>query len=156
MKIILILITIIAALSCSNKKTSENYEIVNTYNFDWLQGSWIRTNDDIGKQTFENWEKIDSNNYIGLGCTLMKSDTTFKEDLRLIRNNGSWTFEVRGVNTEMTPFTIIEQTDTSFLCENQKNEFPKRIEYIFHNKTLTAKISDEKMEIPFIFEKIEK
>lgn len=155
MKNTIIILSILFLCSCSNQNKNESDETLKVFNLDWLQGKWIRTNDGIGKQTFETWEKIDSHNYIGLGCTLENSDTTFKENLRLTKINNTWTLEVRGVNAEMTPFVFIEQTDSSFICENQKNDFPKKIEYLYHNKTLTAKISDENMEIPFIFEKVE-
>ena len=117
-------------------------------------GNWTRTNDKIGRQTFESWQKIDSDNYIGLGYTLENSDTIFKENLRIIRINNIWKLEVRGVNLEMTPFYFTKQTDTSFICENQANEFPKKIEYSISKNILRAIISDDNSEIPFIFEKL--
>ncbi len=153
MKIFIVIIAIFFSQSCSNTGNIEIDKTKKTFSLDWLQGEWIRTNDEIGKHTFENWQKIDSHNYVGLGCTLENSDTTFKENLKLTKINGTWTLEVRGVNSNMTPFIVIEQTDSSFICQNPTNDFPKNIEYLFHNNILTARISDEKTEIKFIFGK---
>lgn len=153
MKYFIIITLILFSQSCFKTKNIEIDKTKKTFTPDWIQGKWIRTNDKIGKQTFETWQKKDSLNYVGLGFTLENSDTTFKENLKLTKNNGTWTLEVRGVNSDMTPFVIIEQTDSSFVCENSKNDFPKKIKYKFHKNILTAKISDEKMEIDFIFRK---
>jgi len=135
------------SLSCSQKNITQD-------DFDWLIGSWIRTIDKEENITYESWSKISNIEYKGLGCTLRKSDTIFKEHLRLIKINENWSFEVTGVNENPTLFLVTEQTENSFVCENKINEFPKIIEYSLQDNVLLAKISDGDTEISFPFEKI--
>ena len=127
--------------SCSEKET----------NFDWLLGSWERTNAKEGTKTFEYWSKKSNTEYIGLGCTLKATDTVFKENLRLLKINSIWNIEVTGVNESPTFFKFTKQTTTSFSCENKQNEFPKRIDYSFDRNNLNAVIADDSTEISFVF-----
>lgn len=119
--------------------------------FDWLIGSWQRTNNTEGTKTYEYWYKNSNTEYIGLGCTLKRSDTVFKEDIRLYKHDEIWNFEVVGVNKTSTTFKLISKNDGSFICENKTNDFPKTIHYALENKTLIAVISDGSNKIPFIF-----
>ncbi len=155
MKQLLSIILIITAVSCTQKNTKDKTATesdVTDYNLDWLTGSWMRKNDDAGKKTFEQWSKRSTEEYVGLGYTLQDKDTVFKEDLRLIKINGNWNLEVTGVNENPTLFVFTDQSQNSFVCENEANEFPKKIEYVLKNKTLTATISAGDTKIPFIFE----
>jgi hypothetical protein len=119
--------------------------------FDWLIGSWERTNNTEGTKTYEYWYKNSNTEYIGLGCTLKRSDTVFKEDIRLYKQDESWNFEVVGVNETPTIFKIISKKEGGFTCENKVNDFPKIIRYALENDQLIAVISDDSNEIPFIF-----
>jgi len=147
-KMIFIIAFILTFPACNksdqNKSTPKN-------NFDWLIGSWERTNDKPPKQTFEKWEKLSVDEYIGLGYTLEKTDTVFKEYLRIFKQKNNWIYEVTGVNENPTLFSFDEFSDTSFSCTNYKNEFPKKIKYIISNDTLTAEISGNGNYIQFIF-----
>jgi len=51
-------------------------------------------------------------------------------------------------------FKFTSQTDTSFVCENPKNEFPKKITYYKENKLLKAQVSSEDFKINFVFQKL--
>lgn len=66
MKIPVILLVLLISFSCSSR------------NFDWLCGNWVRTNDEEGYRTYENWMKNSNTEYIGLGCTLQDGDTVLK------------------------------------------------------------------------------
>ncbi|MFH1321993.1 MAG: DUF6265 family protein [Bacteroidota bacterium] len=157
MKYLISILIILSSISCSqnNSRDKSLAEHSNaTYDFDWLVGSWIRTNDEVGKKTFEYWTKKSIEEYIGFGCTIQNSDTIFKEDLRLIKINEDWNFEVTGVNKNPTLFLFTNQTENSFVCVNENNEFPKRIEYSVDDSVLVANISDKNTEIPFFFEKL--
>ena len=146
MKKITGILIILLSMSCSQKN-------ITRHNFDWLIGSWIRTNDKEGNITYEHWTKISSVEYKGLGCTLQNSDTIFKEQLRLFKINEKWSLEVSEVNENPTLFLLTNQTENSFASENEFNEFPKIIEYSVDGNVLLAKISDGNTEISFIFEK---
>ena len=79
----------------------------------------------------------------------------FKENLRLIKINGIWNYEVTGVHEKPVLFAFTSQTTNSFVCENQKNEFPKVIKYTLMRDTLRAVISADETRISFIFTKIQ-
>lgn len=121
--------------------------------FDWLLGSWERTNNSEGTKTYEYWSKKSDTEYIGLGCTLKNSDTIFKETIRLNKHDGLWSFDVVGVNEGTTIFKCTAITELSFSCENKVNDFPKTIQYSFEGDALKAVISDGTNEIPFLFKK---
>ena len=121
--------------------------------FDWLLGDWQRMNDRPGRSTFEHWTRISSSEYQGLGYTLRNGDTIFKEHMKLHGDKGKWIFEVSGVNEDPTQFLVTLKAHKRFTCENEKNEFPKFIEYSLVDKTLMAKISGDGQEVLFSFEK---
>ena len=155
MKKLLAIFLFIGLLACNQNNTNSNTEeSTSTPSLDWLLGDWKRTNDKEGKQTFEHWEKISDEAYLGLGFTLQEKDTVFKENMKLFPIDGVWNLEVTGVNENATYFHFTNQTKNSFVCENPNNEFPKKIEYQFLDKKLKAKISGGEMEVAFDFEKI--
>ena len=58
------------------------------------------------------------------------------------------------VNEKPILFKFMQQTDTSFVCENPKNQFPKKIKYWLENKQLKAAVSSDKFKVDFVFDKI--
>jgi hypothetical protein len=144
LKYILIILAVLLSITCTK---------TNVENPDWLLGKWQGVNNSGGRQTFEIWEKSGNELYMGTGYTLQCQDTVFKEDLRLIKINGIWNYEVSGVHEQPVLFTFTSHNNYSFICENHENNFPKVIQYTLANDTLRAIISDEKSEIPFIFTK---
>ena len=126
---------------------------VNT--FDWLLGSWKRSNDQPGLQTFEHWEKISEEELLGSGFTLKESDTVWRESIRLRKTEDSWNFEVTGQGEEQaTIFKLTKIEMESFTCENKANEFPKKIRYAKVEKGLNAVISGDGKVILFQFSKL--
>ena len=115
----------------------------------WLYGNWERTNDVDDKKTYEFWSK----DFIGLGFTLKESDTVFKEHMRIITKSDTLYLEVSGVHETPILFQFTSQTDSSFTCENPKNEFPKKITYVMDNKQLKAEVSAGDFKIDFVFQK---
>jgi hypothetical protein len=111
-------------------------------------------NDRPGRNTFEHWTRISPSEYQGLGYTLRNGDTIFKEYLKLHADKGTWVFEVSGVNEDPTLFLVTNKARRSFTCENEKNEFPKIIEYTLVDKMLVARISGAGQEVLFSFEKL--
>ena len=49
--------------------------------------------------------------------------------------------KVESVNDTATLFKLTQQTDSSFVCKNPKNEFPKTIQYYLENEQLKAIVS---------------
>jgi len=124
--------------------------------FNWLVGNWIRTNEKADRTTYESWEKVNETEYIGVGFTLQKKDTIWKENIRLAKIENHWNFEVvAGDEAKPTIFRLTSIEREQFVCENKENEFPKKIEYKKEGDQIKAKISGGEVEIPFEFERIQ-
>ena len=158
---ILILLIGVLLISCNqNKKENVFTEdssailIETKDNFNWLSGKWKRNNEEEGKETFENWQKLSNTEYIGLGFTMQKQDTIKQEKIRLIKLNNNWTLEVQPQD-EPKPITfkMISYNDHEFICENKELEFPNKIKYWKNGDKLNATVSGGDMTIPFEFEK---
>lgn len=128
-----------ALLSCENKSKPQKPG--------FLLGTWKRINDKSGKQTYEVWKT----NFTGLGYTMQEKDTIFKEVLSIVSIKDTLFYKVVGVNPKPTLFKFTSQTETSFVCENLQNEFPKKITYRLENDTLKARVSNPDFKIDFVF-----
>ncbi|CAM1347733.1 MULTISPECIES: DUF6265 family protein [Tenacibaculum] len=122
----------------------------NTLKPTFLIGKWQRINDKPNQITYENW----NSSYKGSGFTLKKGDTIFKEILTIETINDTLHLKVTGVNNKPTLFKFIQQTDSSFICENKLNEFPKKIKYWKNNSNLHAQVSNDSFKIDFTFKKL--
>lgn len=140
MRAFICIICIILLSACTSKEKPQHIE--------WLQGKWIRLNDESGRKTFEHWDKSS-----GLGFTLLGKDTVFKEELEILNRHDRLYLEVEGANSSTVLFKFTSQTDSSFVCENKDNEFPKKIRYLFYNDTLRANVSNDDLSIDFVFVK---
>ncbi|WP_277633209.1 hypothetical protein [Avrilella dinanensis] len=128
-----------------------------TKNTDWLIEDWKRINDRPEQETFESWTKISPREYSRFGYTMQQKDTISQEKMTLLESGGKWSLfmKIPG-EKETAEFKITELKDNEFVCVNEANDFPKKIEYRSEGGMLTAKISDENIEIPFEFERIKK
>lgn len=73
--------------------------------------------------------------------------------MSIVSINDTLFLKAEGVNETPTLFKFTQQTDTSFICENPKNEFPKKILYYKDNNQLKAEVSSEDFKIDFVFER---
>ncbi len=156
MRIIILLFFVGFLISCKSDKKqeipSQNDITHQNNNPTWLIGSWERVGDKEGKKTYEYWRQNKDGEFIGLGCTLKGKDTIWKEDVLLTEDNDGWKFEVVGLgDTIPTVFRISKMDKNKFICENDENEFPKKIEYAFDGKNINAVISGGGPTIPFNF-----
>jgi len=162
MKKILILLIGILIISCNQtKKEKQKAEIKSTTtiekpeNFDWLLGKWKRLNEEEGKETFENWNKIKETEYSGIGFTMQNGDTIKQEKIRLTKVNGKWNLTVKvPEESESITFNGISHNENEFTCENNEIEFPNKIKYWRNGNRINAMVSGGEMEIPFEFEKL--
>lgn len=106
--------------------------------------------DKPGSQTYEMW----NTNLVGMGDTITDAKRTFQETMAIITMKDTLYLEVSGINEQPTLFKFTEQTDSSFVCENPQNEFPKKINYFLNNKQLKAIVSGDDFRIDFVFEKV--
>lgn len=162
MKKIVFLLCSSLIISCSDKTTDKSLnnetvksEVENSENFDWLLGDWKRLNNDEGNETFENWKKINDTEYLGIGFTLKNGDTISQEKMELSKTNNQWNIAVSfPTEKNATVFKVTQIENKSFVCENEQNDFPKKINYWFEGQNLKAKISNAEMEIDFVFERL--
>ncbi|MFY9243507.1 MAG: hypothetical protein WAO74_10795 [Polaribacter sp.] len=143
MKNYLFICCFLLTISCQNDKNKLEKPA-------FLIGNWIRLNDKPGSQTYETW----NTNFTGIGYTKKGANTTFQETMSIISVNDTLYLKVEGVNETPTLFKFTQQTNTSFVCENPKNEFPKKIKYYIENKQLKAIISSDDFRIDFVFERV--
>jgi len=142
MRSIIFLCSLLLFISCSSDKSFKKPE--------WLIGKWKRMNNDEGKTTYEFWD----DNFTGLGFTLQEKDTTFVEKMSIVTNGDNMYLQVIGMGGNPTLFAFTKQTKTSFIAENNQNQFPKKIEYFMEKDTLKAMISNDEFSIDFSFIKV--
>ena len=142
MKILLLTCCFLMLISCDKEK---NKSLKPTF----LIGDWVRTNDKKGSTTYEKW----NSELKGIGFTLKEKDTSFKEILSIVNVKDTLILKVESVNKNPTFFKFTKQTDSSFVCENSKNEFPKKIKYYLENDQLKAIVSSDEFKIEFNFER---
>ena len=140
MKKILFVFCLLFLISCNKEEVKKPR---------FLLGNWIRTNDKPNQSTTEVWNP----DFTGIGITLQQRDTVFKELLSIIEKDNVLYLKVEGVNEKPTLFKFTSQTETSFVCENPENEFPKKISYYIESDTLKASVSNDDFTIDFSFSK---
>ena len=161
MRKILILLIGVLIISCNQDKKksviTETVEIAKkSNNFDWLIGEWERLNEDEGKNTFENWEKISNTEYSGIGFTMQNGDTIEQEIIQLINTGEKWNLTVKfPEEIESTVFKITNYSENEFTCENMENDFPNTIRYWKNGDKINASVSNTEMEIQFEFKKLD-
>lgn len=143
---------LVVYISCHHKPSDTKPKF---QNFNWLTGAWQRTNDEAGRQTYEYWTKSHDSLYIGSSYTLQGSDTVFSEKVHLNRKGMQWSYDVVLANdSTIFPFLLTEITDTSFVCENPTNDFPKKIMYQMRGDSVHATISGGGAPVDYWFGKI--
>ena len=149
----LILLILVTFCSCMRKAEKNNQ--LTEPNFDYLIGSWIRTNEKVDRNTFEHWKKISPTEYQGSGLTIKDKDTIWQEDVILSKTTTDWKFTVTDKKEKnQVTFKLTEITQNGFTCKNQENEFPKIIQYKKDGELLKAEIEGGDMKIPFEFKKL--
>lgn len=156
-------------ISCNQGKNEKSNKAESTIklsevtdDFDWLLGKWKRGNEEIGKETFENWDKKSDTEYVGFSYTTQKGDTIHQEKFRLVKSNTDWNFEIELKGETVPPtFKMTSSNTQEFICENnekyfinRKTDSPNKIKYWTNKKKLYAKISGKGIEIQFEFVKL--
>ncbi|MHA7941521.1 DUF6265 family protein [Formosa sp. 3Alg 14/1] len=162
MKNLLLICFAVLLCACNQgKKKQQTVETSSTVSekqsedFDWLLGQWKRLDEEVGQDTFENWEKINDSEYSGIGFTIQDGDTISQEKIRLLKVANHWNLNVKAPGEEhWTIFNGTNHNSNSFVCENTEIEFPNRIKYWIDEYTLHALVSGSDMEIAFEFEKL--
>mgnify|MGYP001801625731 CR=1 FL=1 len=140
----LILVATIMLLSCRIAKSD----------FDWLIGSWERTNGQSGMQTIEHWEKVDNKTYKAHSIVLKQKDTLYQEYCT-IQKEGNHYYYIADIPQNPNPikFKIVGFSPEGFKAVNPEHDFPKEISYIISGNTIIASISGGDKQIEYNFEK---
>lgn len=148
----------ILLLSCNqnNKVKNESADLgTESQKFEWLLGNWKRNNEEKGKETFENWRKIDETEYSGIGFTMQNGDTIKQEKMRIVKSGEKWILIVKTPEeAESVKFNMVDMNEDNFVCTNDSIEFPKRIEYTKNGEKINALVSGREVKIPFEFERV--
>ena len=154
-KISFVLLTTLALTMCNTKQNDQKSTTQPTKNFDWLLGNWKRTNEEKGKETFENWKKTNDTEYNGIGFTLQNSDTLSQEQMKLIQTNGKWNLLVKTPDEkDFIKFDMAELADDKFECKNDTLDFPKLIKYWKNGNKMNAIVTGDSLKLSFEFERI--
>ncbi|MEO5979411.1 MAG: DUF6265 family protein [Chryseolinea sp.] len=119
---------------------------------EWLTGMWERTNSKSGRNGHERWLVMTPNEMIGFGVTMKGHDTLFMEKLKIIRaDTGIYYVADVSENKQPVPFELTSSTATTFIFENAKHDFPKRIEYNREGEKLHVIVSGDGKSIDYFF-----
>lgn len=143
-------------LTVSCKQDKKENQTTSAQSFDYLLGNWARTNDEAGQKTFESWAKENDTVYNGVCYTLKSNDTIWQENVRLSKSGNDWNYAVTPKGeTTVTPFKLTKMDSGGFVCRNEKNKFPKQIQYVVSADKIHAVISgDGDMQVPFEFDRV--
>jgi hypothetical protein len=143
MKKLFIYLSILLFAACSEPKEVSGP-------FDWLLGTWLRSDDAEGRQTYEDWKKLSNDIYHGHGYTLVGADTVWQERMILSEVEAAWQFKVIGKDNTVA-FAVSAMGKEDFICKNPEHDFPKKISYRLGGDTLRAVISGGKDQVVFSF-----
>ena len=119
MKILVSILILLLSSSCRDKKGSE---------LDFLVGTWKIDN----KEQFEVWEKNRSLELIGYSYRIKDNQKTITETLVIKKVGDQFVYEatVPDQNDGRTvQFVLNTETDSLYSFENNKHDFPKKIQY---------------------------
>ncbi|PCJ64987.1 MAG: hypothetical protein COA58_12000 [Bacteroidetes bacterium] len=139
-------------ISCSQSAQNQIQEKTEP-TMDWLLGDWVRTNGQPGEHTFEHWSKTNEG-FICNAFTIVNEDTVFQERIDVYLSDNIWQYKVSGPNDTAVIFSATSISDSNFICENLKHDFPKIITYDKDGDCIAATISDgSTKEILFRYER---
>ena len=92
-------------------------------------GTWKMISDKI--QYYEEWRLINDSELIGIGFSVEQGDTVLSEELYVKKFADTWAYVALPVNQTITLFALTEYTESKFIFENKKHDYPQKIIYEF-------------------------
>ena len=122
--------------SCSNSQLNSAKNTgadSTTTSFDWIQGKYIVVNDQSGFY-YEEWIKLNNNNYTGTGYFLTRDcvDTIFSLKMRLMHEVDKTTlfYDVKDKKeSKEAEFTLTKGEINIYVFENPFRDFPSIMQY---------------------------
>lgn len=148
------LLIISILINCRFYDHSTTYQMDKT--FDWIVGLWQRTNEEPDQLTYEEWVKVNDEEYSGKGWMMKQKDTAFIEYLTIHKIDNLWYYTADvPENKNPVSFHIYLIEEAYFIAQNNEHDFPKKIEYRKDNSdSLLAIVSDDFKSLRFNFRKI--
>jgi len=110
--------------------------------FENFLGKWVREDDSAQGEIW--WMTEHGLRGFGFQIDSVTKDTAHTENLWIIYNEGTYYYVAEVAhNPQPVLFPLIESTETRFLFENPKHDFPKRIEYWFDGGAVIVKLTGD-------------
>ena len=129
-----ILFSLFSLLLFSCTTTSKNEKIKAS---EWLIGKWKNTSEE-GILT-ENWIKSNDSTLTAGSFFIKGKDTLHFETIRLVEKKGELVYEtiIKGQNNDKPIlFPLISETENELVFENLQNDYPQKIKYQHHSKSV--------------------
>ena len=141
-----LLLSAVFYIQCNDNKKSA---VKNVSQFNWLNGLWVMKESD-GIIT-EEWKQVNDSLMEGRS-DFIKGDSTIPfETIKLFRRGENFYYEAKAAgqnNEQPVAFQLTAITDSSFMAENPKHDFPKRIYYTLINKDSVHATIDGGLALP--------
>lgn len=126
------IISIIFFTACSEEKIALNNSIGKSSSLSWVTGNYTLQSE-YGKY-YENWQKLDSTTYFGLGyfMDVDNEDTLFRQRMKLQQTpEGLFMFfNVKNQNDNKdVEFRLTKQDNNTYTFENAFRDYPSIITY---------------------------
>lgn len=129
-----ILFSLFSLLLFSCTTTSKNEKIKAS---EWLIGQWEnRSEEEI---LTENWIKSNDSTLTAGSFFIKGKDTLHFETIRLVEKKGELVYEtiIKGQNNDKPIlFPLISETENELVFENLQNDYPQKIKYQHHSKSV--------------------
>lgn len=151
-------VVLVSVTACKSTKVTHT---TNALPFSFLEGFW-RANDD-GLAVYEHWDRHSDHTLTAHTVTVQENNDTLSDENVAIKKEGKefvYQLMVRDMGAEfITPYPITHYSDSSFVCENSEQEFPKRITYQLEKNGILKMIADDgynppKEKYEFLFNKM--
>jgi hypothetical protein len=129
------LILLLILVGCTANKN-------NLSDFKRLEGTWVSS--DRSGEFIERWSTIEETSMEGISYMVLKGDTIFSEEMKLIIDHDSVYYcpLVTGENNgKAIRFKLTSKSETKWVFENKTHDFPQQIIYQFKgNDSLIATV----------------
>jgi len=97
---------------------------------EWLIGTW-RDSENSKPVIYENWKRINNDEFAGSNFVIRGNDTAFVESIRLVNSSEGVRYIPRKKDENHLPveFTTKEFSENRVVFENPRYDFPKTISY---------------------------
>ncbi len=118
-----------------------NYTMAQTnmQKLEWIIDSWV--SEGVESNSYEHWEKLSDELFIGGSETVKNGDTIFSEKLKIVKE-GEEIFYIADVSHNPAPvkFKLTSVSETEAVFENPEHDFPQKITYKLKEGDLYAAI----------------